>query len=97
MTSTQFLLTFLVLISSFTLSPQRDGSKAQCVMIARARIKERLGRPVECRKAAENLECFDGKGAYVTVLFDESEIAKRIELAPISIPVTLSTKKSMNA
>ena len=81
MTSIQYLLTLLMLASFFTLSPQRDDSKTQCVMITRAKIEETLGQPVKCSKEIENVACFGHTLEPVRVLFDESGVAKRIEIS----------------
>ena len=80
MTSIQCLLTLLLLASCFTLSPQRDETKTQCVMITRARIEETLGQPVKCFKDIKNVACFGHELQPARVLFNESGVAKRIEI-----------------
>ena len=81
MSSIPYLLTLFILAACFTLLPQSDDSKAQCVTITRAEIEKLVNRPAKCFKEAENVECFEAKHSGVNVLFNESGVAKRIEIA----------------
>ena len=81
MTSIQYLLTLLLLASCFTLPPQRDDTKTQCVMITKARIEETLGQPFKCVNETGNVWCFGHKQQPVRVLFNESDVAKRIQIS----------------
>ena len=50
-------------------------------MITRAKIEETLGQPVNCFKDTENVACFGHKLHPGRVLFNESGVAKRIEIS----------------
>ena len=72
----------LLLSCVLVLSPVATGevTPAQCVMITRAKLQKMLGRPVKCRNVTGDVECFGHELQPVRVVFNESGVAKRIEL-----------------
>ena len=81
MTCSHYLFALSVLCSLF-FSSTTPGSlpKKRCVMLTRASVEERFGRPVKCLDKSPDVECFDHDGEPVRVQFNPSGLAKKMEV-----------------
>jgi hypothetical protein len=82
MTCIQYLFAVSVLCSLFVSSTTLGGlPKKRCVLLTRASVEEKFGRPVKCLDKSKDVECFGHEGEPVRVQFNTSGLATKIEIS----------------
>lgn len=82
MTWIEYIFALSVLCSMFFFSTTLGSlPKKRCVMLTRASVEEKFGRPVKCLDKSQDVECFGHERDPVRARFNTSGLAKKIEIS----------------
>ena len=73
-----FFATLVLAATVFLPTTSSSSAKPKCVMLTRASIEEKFGKPVKCLKEVKDIECFGHERGPVSVQFNSSGLAEKI-------------------